>query len=134
MSIHLSGPLRGTWKNEVTGRQGDLLDLIRIEGKHYDDMTRTMEEAHAFLHGEAQAALRHDWKAHDVRALAVCKGCITANKSRLQERQELTNQWTSQRGQVSQKASGNGFRLFFANGDPKTRVNGEDGGKFVIGW
>ena len=28
-----------------------------------------MGEAHAFLHGEAQAALRHDWKAHDARAL-----------------------------------------------------------------
>ena len=25
----------------------------------------TMAAAHAFLHGEAQVALRHDWKAHD---------------------------------------------------------------------
>ena len=61
--------MRGTWRNDITGRQGDLLDLIRIEGKHDDDMTGTMAAARAFLHGEAQAALRHDWKAHDERAL-----------------------------------------------------------------
>ena len=68
--MRLSGPLQGTWRNDITGRQGDLLDIIRIEGAHFDNMTRTMEEAHTFLHGEAQAALRHDWKAHDERALA----------------------------------------------------------------
>ena len=51
------------------GSQGDLLDIIRIEGAHFDNMTRTMEAAHTFLHGEAQVALRHDWKAHDERAL-----------------------------------------------------------------
>ena len=70
LTVRLSGPERGTWTHETTGRQGDLLDLIRIEGKHDDDMTGTMAAAHAFLHGEAQAALRHDWKAHDERALA----------------------------------------------------------------
>ena len=69
LTVRLSGPLQGTWRNDMTGRQGDLLDIIRIEGKHDDDMTGTMAAAHTFLHGEAQAALRHDWKAHDVRAL-----------------------------------------------------------------
>ena len=70
LTVRLSGPLQGTWRNDITGRQGDLLDIIRIEGAHFDNMTRTMEAAHTFLHGEAQAALRHDWKAHDERALA----------------------------------------------------------------
>ena len=69
LTVRLSGPLQGTWRNDMTGRQGDLLDLIRIEGAHFDNMTRTMEAAHTFLHGEAQAALRHDWKAHDERSL-----------------------------------------------------------------
>ena len=69
LTVRLSGPLQGTWRNDITGRQGDLLDIIRIEGKHDDDMTGTMAAARAFLHGEAQAALRHDWKAHDARAL-----------------------------------------------------------------
>ena len=70
LTVRLSGPLQGTWRNDITGRQGDLLDLIHIEGKHDNDMTGTMAAAHTFLHGEAQAALRHDWKAHDERALA----------------------------------------------------------------
>ena len=70
LTVRLSGPLQGTWRNDMTGRQGDLLDLIHIEGKHDNDMTGTMAPAHTFLHGEAQAALRHDWKAHDERALA----------------------------------------------------------------
>ena len=69
LTVRLSGPLQGTWRNDMTGRQGDLLDIIRIEGKHDNDMTGTMAAAHTFLHGEAQAALRHDWKAHDARAL-----------------------------------------------------------------
>ena len=69
LTVRLSGPLQGTWRNDMTGRQGDLLDLIHIEGKHDNDMTGTMAAAHTFLHGEAQAALRHDWKAHDARAL-----------------------------------------------------------------
>ena len=69
LTVRLSGPLQGTWRNDITGRQGDLLDIIHIEGKHDNDMTGTMAAAHTFLHGEAQAALRHDWKAHDARAL-----------------------------------------------------------------
>ena len=53
LTVRLSGPLQGTWRNDITGRQGDLLDIIRIEGAHFDNMTRTMEAAHTFLHGEA---------------------------------------------------------------------------------
>ena len=69
VTVELEGPARGTWRNDITGHQGALLDLIRIEGKHFDNITAAMAEAHAFLHGEAQVALRHDWKAHDERAL-----------------------------------------------------------------
>ena len=69
VTVELEGPARGTWKDEITGRQGGLLDLIRIEGAHFDNITAAMAAAHTFLHGEAQAALRNDWKAHDTRAL-----------------------------------------------------------------
>ena len=69
VTVELDGPARGTWKDEITGRQGGLLDLIRIDGKHFDNITAAMEAAHTFLHGEAQAALRNDWNAHDERAL-----------------------------------------------------------------
>ena len=69
VTVELEGPARGTWKDEITGRQGGLLDLIRIEGKHFDNITAAMAAAHTFLHGEAQVALRNDWNAHDTRAL-----------------------------------------------------------------
>ena len=52
LTVRLSGPERGTWKDEVTGRQGDLLDLIRTEGKHHNDLAATMAAGRAFLETE----------------------------------------------------------------------------------
>ena len=53
--MRLSGPERGTWTNETTGRQGDLLDLIHIEGKHENDLAATMAAGSAFLEAEQEA-------------------------------------------------------------------------------
>ena len=73
LTVRLSGPERGTWKDEVTGRQGDLLDLIRIEGKHHNDLAATMAAGSAFLEsraGSPPSARR--------RALALRRGLLQA--------------------------------------------------------
>ena len=57
LTVRLSGLERGTWTHETTGRQGDLLDLIRIEGKHHNDFAATMAAGRAFL--EAQLRQQH---------------------------------------------------------------------------
>ena len=50
-SVALSGPERGTWTNETTGRQGGLLDLIRLAGKH-ENLSGAMMAARDFLDAE----------------------------------------------------------------------------------
>ena len=52
-SVALLSPERGTWTNETTGRQGGLLDLIRLAGKH-ETLSATMMAARDFLEAEHQ--------------------------------------------------------------------------------
>ena len=47
MTVQLSGPERGTWKNETTGERGEqLLDLVYRAGK-YETVRETLDAAHA---------------------------------------------------------------------------------------
>ena len=55
MTVELEGPARGTWKNEATGEQGNLFDIVHGRGDKHNDITVTMEAARAFLHGEHEA-------------------------------------------------------------------------------
>ena len=55
MTIELEGPARGTWKNEATGEQGNLFDIVHGRGDRHNDITVTMEAARAFLEGEHEA-------------------------------------------------------------------------------
>ena len=52
-SVALLSPERGTWTNETTGRQGGLLDLIRLAGSH-ENLSGAMMAARDFLEAEHQ--------------------------------------------------------------------------------
>ena len=52
-SVALLSPERGTWTNETTGRQGGLLDLIRLAGSH-ESLSGAMMAARDFLEAEHQ--------------------------------------------------------------------------------
>ena len=55
VSIQLSGPARGAWKNETTGEQrGQLLDLVYRTGKHAT-ITETMDAGRALIENQAEA-------------------------------------------------------------------------------
>ena len=75
MTIELEGPARGTWKDEITGRQGDLLDLIRIDGKHHDGIAVTMAAGRAFLEAQAEAQRQLDAKL-EPHAEALCQSYL----------------------------------------------------------
>ena len=55
VSVQLSGPARGVWKNATTGEQGgQLLDLVHRTGEHLT-ITETMEAARALIERQAEA-------------------------------------------------------------------------------
>ena len=55
LTVRLSGPKQGTWKNDLTGEPGDLLDIVCIYGQHDRNMIRAMDAARAFIEGEYEA-------------------------------------------------------------------------------
>ena len=60
MTVQLSGPERGTWKNETTGERGEqLLDLVYRTGK-YKTVRETLVAAYE-LDQEFSHKISHDY-------------------------------------------------------------------------